>query len=274
MNLKAIKYGKIQIMTEINSKAGGSKIGQFSERYLRQLPLLGEEGQFKLAAASVFIAGTGGLGSPVATYLAAAGVGRIVLLDGDTVDTTNLNRQFLHHTADIGREKAQSGVEKLCALNPEIQISAVCERLTEKNVVRLVGECDIIVDALDNDETRRILAEFAVQKGLPYFHAAVSGFSGQFASFYPKEGPCYFCVFSAAESKYENPVFPIVGTTAGIIGSMEAGEVIKYITGKGTSVGQLFIWDGMNNSLNSIDIKKDENCPVCGKQKQNDKRVE
>ena len=254
-------------MTEINSKANGSKIEHFSERYLRQLPLFGEAGQFKLAAASVFIAGAGGLGSPVATYLAAAGVGRIVLLDSDTVDTTNLNRQFLHCTADIGREKAQSGVEKLNALNPEIQVSAVCERLTKENVVTLVGNCDIIVDVLDNDETRRILAEFAVQKGLPYFHAAVSGFSGQFASFYPKEGPCYFCVFSADESKENNPVFPIVGATAGIVGSMEAGEVIKYITGKHKSVGQLFIWDGLNNSLNSIDVEKDDNCPVCGKQK-------
>jgi Dinucleotide-utilizing enzymes involved in molybdopterin and thiamine biosynthesis family 2 len=254
-------------MTEINSKADESKIGQFSNRYLRQLPLFGEEGQFKLATTSVFIAGAGGLGSPVATYLAAAGVGRIVLLDGDTVDTTNLNRQFLHCTADIGREKAQSGVEKLSALNPEIQVSAVCERLTKENVAALIGDCNIIVDALDNDETRLILAEFAVQNGLPYFHAAVSGFSGQFAAFYPNEGPCYFCVFSADESKEKKTAFPIVGATAGIVGSMEAGEVIKYITGKGKSVGKLFIWDGLNNSLNSIDIEKDENCPVCGKQK-------
>jgi Dinucleotide-utilizing enzymes involved in molybdopterin and thiamine biosynthesis family 2 len=220
-----------------------------------------------LASTSVFIAGAGGLGSPAATYLAAAGVGRIVLLDSDTVDTTNLNRQFLHHTADVGREKAKSGAEKLSALNPEIQISAICERMTRENVAALVGNCDVIVDALDNDETRCILAEFAVQKGLPYFHAAVSGFSGQFASFYPNEGPCYFCVFSADESKEKKPVFPIVGATAGIIGSMEAGEVIKYITEKGKAVGKLFIWDGLTGSLNSIDIEKDESCPVCGRQK-------
>ena len=253
-------------MTEINSKVGGSKIRQFSERYLRQLPLFGEKGQSELAAASIFIAGAGGLSSPAATYLAAAGVGRIVLLDCDTVEATNLNRQFLHHTADIGREKAKSGADKLSAFNPEIQISIVCKRLTKENVANLVGDCDLIVDALDNDETRRILAEFAVQNGLPYFHAAVSGFSGQFASFYPNEGPCYFCVFSADESKEKKPVFPIVGATAGIVGSMEAGEVIKYITGKGKSVGQLFIWDGLNNSLNSIDVEKDEKCPVCSKQ--------
>ena len=253
-------------MTEINSKADESKIGQFSERYLRQLPLFGEAGQSKLATASVFIAGAGGLGSPVATYLAAAGVGRIVLLDCDMVEATNLNRQFLHHAADIGLEKAKSGTAKLSAFNPEIQISAVCERLTKENVIDLIGDCDIIVDALDNDETRRILAEFAVQNGLPYFHAAVSGFSGQFASFYPNEGPCYFCVFSADESKEKKPPFLIVGATAGIVGSMEAGEVIKYITGKSKSVGKLFIWDGLNNSLNSIEVEKDEKCPVCSKQ--------
>jgi len=254
-------------MTDINSKTDGCKAGTDSGRYSRQLPLFGEAGQSKLAATSVFIAGTGGLGSPVATYLAAAGVGRIILLDSDTVEATNLNRQFLHHAADIGRAKAKSGADKLSAFNPDIQISAVCEWLTEKNVAALVGDCDIIVDALDNDETRCILAEFAVQKGLPYFHAAVSGFSGQFASFYPNEGPCYFCVFSADESKEKKPVFPIIGATAGIVGSMEAGEVIKYITEKSKSVGQLFIWDGLNNTLNSIDVEKDEKCPVCGKQK-------
>ena len=254
-------------MTELNSKADGCKTGLFSERYSRQLPLLGRDGQSKLAAASVFIAGAGGLGSPVATYLAAAGVGRIILLDCDTVDATNLNRQFLHHAADIGRDKAKSGADKLSAFNPEIQISAVCERLTRKNVAALVGNCDVIVDALDNDETRCILAEFAVQKGMPYFHAAVSGFSGQFASFYPNEGPCYFCVFPETESGEEKPVFPIIGATAGVIGSMEAGEVIKYITGNGKAVGKLFIWDGPNNSLDSIDVEKDEKCPVCGKQK-------
>ena len=254
-------------MGEQNSKMDGFNSNHFSDRYLRQLPLFGEVGQSKLASVSVFIAGAGGLGSPLATYLAAAGVGRIVLLDCDTVDATNLNRQFLHHEADIGRKKAKSGADKLSAFNPNVQISAVCERLTKENIAALVGNCNLIVDALDNDETRCILAKFAVQKGLPYFHAAVSGFSGQFASFYPNEGPCYFCVFSEVEADNKKPAFPIVGAIAGIIGSMEAGEVIKYITGKSKSVGKLFIWDGLNNSLNSIDIEKDENCPVCGKQK-------
>ncbi|WNY28656.1 Molybdopterin-synthase adenylyltransferase [Methanimicrococcus stummii] len=240
-------------------------------RYDRQLPLFGREGQEKLANASVFIAGAGGLGSPVATYLAAAGVGKIVLLDCDTVEKTNLNRQFLHRDADVGRQKAESGAEKLKAMNPEIQVNSVCDLLTAENVENLIGGCQIIVDALDNDKTRRLLAAFAVRTGRPYFHAAVSGFRGQFASFYPKDGPCYFCAFPEAEDENESneseqPVFPIVGATAGIIGSMQANEIIKYITNAGKKqVGRLFIWDGLSNSFDVIEIEKDAECAVCCK---------
>ncbi|MCL2142503.1 MAG: HesA/MoeB/ThiF family protein, partial [Methanimicrococcus sp.] len=125
------------------------------ERYTRQLPLIGEEGQKKLSQASVFIAGAGGLGSPVATYLAAAGVGHITLLDSDVVDETNLNRQFLHGSKDTGRNKTTSGAEKLRALNPEIEIIEKAEKLTAENVSDLVGDCQIIADALDNNETRQ-----------------------------------------------------------------------------------------------------------------------
>ncbi|MDR2943926.1 MAG: HesA/MoeB/ThiF family protein [Methanosarcinales archaeon] len=241
-----------------------------SERYDRQLPLFGTSGQNKLAAASVFIAGAGGLGSPVATYLAAAGVGRIILLDCDTVEKTNLNRQFLHREADIGRPKAESGAEKLRLLNPEIQAEAVCGLLTEENIEKMAGDCQIIVDALDNDKTRRILAAFAVRTKKPYFHAAVSGFRGQFASFHPEDGPCYFCMFSKTESEEskisENQTVPIVGATAGVVGSMQANEIIKYITGAGKEhSGKLFIWDGVSNTLDFIEIEKDEDCEICSK---------
>ncbi|WNY22857.1 Sulfur carrier protein ThiS adenylyltransferase [Methanimicrococcus hongohii] len=252
-------------------------------RYDRQLPLFGRAGQQKLADASVFIAGAGGLGSPVATYLAAAGIGKIVLLDCDVVDKTNLNRQFLHREEDIGRKKADSGAEKLKSMNPEIQVYSVCNRLTEENIKELVGDCQIIVDALDNDQTRRILAAFAVQTKRPYFHAAVSGFQGQFASFYPEEGPCYFCAFPETEDEEKDDekdeekdetnmngnkkiIFPIVGATAGIIGSMQANEIIKYITNAGKrNVGKLFIWDGFNNNFETIEIEKEQDCQCCGK---------
>lgn len=243
-------------------------------RYDRQLPLFGRAGQQKLAEASVFIAGTGGLGSPVATYLAAAGVGKIVLLDCDTVEKTNLNRQFLHHEADIGRRKADSGAEKLRLMNPEIQTRSVCELLTEENIGELVGDCRIIVDALDNDRTRRILAAFAVRTKRPYFHAAVSGFRGQVASFYPEDGPCYFCAFPEKEEAEdsEKPVFPIVGATAGIIGSMQANEIIKYITGAGKKqVGKLFIWDGLADTFDFIEIEKEADCGICGKNEKHER---
>jgi len=236
------------------------------KRYQRQLPLFGEDGQKKIGEASVFIAGAGGLGSPVATYLAAAGVGKIVLLDCDIVEETNLNRQFLHFSADIGRKKAESGADKLSKMNPEISVKAVCSQLTEENVEELVGDCRIIVDALDNNKTRRILAAFAVETNRPYFHAAVSGFGGHFASFYPNGDACYFCAFPEAEEETEKSKFPIIGATAGIIGSMEANEVIKYITeDENKQTGKLFIWDGRTNSFNTIEIEKDENCPICRK---------
>ncbi|MDL2261216.1 HesA/MoeB/ThiF family protein [Methanimicrococcus sp. OttesenSCG-928-J09] len=270
-------------MTQPTSKCDCSKSA--AGRYERQLPLFGIEGQQKLAEASVFIAGTGGLGSPVATYLAAAGVGKIVLLDCDSVDVTNLNRQFLHRESDVGRKKAESGSEKLKEMNSEILVESVCGLLNEENVKEIIGDCQIIVDALDNDKTRRILAAFAKQTKRPYFHAAVSGFQGQFAAFYPEIGPCYFCAFPEDEDDFEEnentsetrnsekkkPVFPIVGATAGIIGSMEANEIIKYITGAGKiQVGKLFIWDGLSCIFDVIDIESDENCSVCGKNNKND----
>jgi len=234
-----------------------------SGRYDRQLPIFGEAGQRRLAETSVFIAGTGGLGSPVATYLAAVGVGRIVLMDCDRVEVTNLNRQFLHHTSDIGRKKAESGRDKLKSFNSEIEVAAVCEKLMRENVAELVGDCRIIVDALDNNETRRILAEYAITTKRPYFHAAVSGYSGQFASFYPEEGPCYFCVFSETEEE-KNITFPIIGATAGIVGSMQANEIIKYITDTGSRhVGKLFIWDGLTDTLDMIETERNDKCPFC-----------
>ncbi|WNY24938.1 HesA/MoeB/ThiF family protein [Methanolapillus millepedarum] len=248
-----------------------------TQRYSRQLPLFGESGQKALSKATVFVAGAGGLGSPVATYLAAAGVGKIILLDFDAVDETNLNRQFLHHEKDIGRQKAISGSEKLSSQNPYVTTLPVCEKLTPENVAELAEGAGIIVDALDNDETRRILAEFAYRNELPYFHAGVYGFSGQVAVFLPG-GPCFFCAFPAPENKdlsckiSKTEKFPISGSVCGVIGSLEANEVIKYITKKGELLSEkLLIWDGLSNSFDVIELEKDENCPVCGKCKNGEK---
>ncbi|WNY26702.1 Molybdopterin-synthase adenylyltransferase [Methanolapillus ohkumae] len=272
-----------------------------SKKYFRQNSLLSDAGQQALQNSRVFIAGAGGLGSPVATYLVAAGVGQITLLDFDAVDATNLNRQFLHHEKDIGKNKAFSGKEKLSSQNPDILILPVTEKLTANNVADLVNNSEIIVDALDNDETRQILAKFAHDRKIPYFHAAVYGFSGQVSVFLPGGGPCFFCAFpesellpepllesslksvsdsdsgsnidsgsnfnSGSNSKCETAEkFPIVGSVCGVVGSMEANEVIKYITQKGElATGKLLIWDGLINSLDILEIPKEENCPVCGK---------
>ena len=235
------------------------------ERYRRQMPLIGEEGQKKLSQASVFIAGVGGLGSPVAMYLAAAGVGHITLLDSDVVDETNLNRQFLHGSKDTGREKVKSAAEKLRLFNPNIVVTEKAKRLTADNVSDVVGDCQIIADALDNNETRQILARFAQETNRPIFHGAVSGWYGQFAAFLPKSGSCYFCAFPEDEKKINAEPFPIIGTTAGVLGTIEANAIVKYIVGKPVECNCLFVWDGITNSLDKIEILKDENCPVCKK---------
>jgi len=268
-----------------------------SDRYFRQLPLIGKEGQKKLSDAKVFIAGAGGLGSPVATYLAAAGVGQIILADMDTVSPSNLNRQFLHRTADNGRLKALSGAEKLSALNPEIRIIPVTGKITQESVAEMTGDCRIIIDALDNTETRAVLAYHAYRNGLAYFHAGVSGFGGQISSILPgNENPCLFCLYpemadhliadapasgkkddkesetgsetgseTESETEIEKPApFPIMGATAGIIGSLEALEVIKYITGCGQVLcGKLLIWDGLSDTTDIIEYEKNDECPVC-----------
>ena len=238
-------------------------------RYARQAVLVGEDGQNALKRAKVFVAGAGGLGSPAATYLAAAGVGTIILLDKDTADMTNLNRQFLHHEKDIGREKAVSGAEKLAAFNPDVRIVPLTASLTAENVSELAGACDLIVDALDNNETRAILARYAVDCGIPYFHAAVFGFGGQLSSFLPgKENPCPFCLFpeladAQEQIKPADEKTPIIGAAAGAVGSMEALEVIKYLTGKNVLCGKLLIWDGLMQTADIIEYGKNGDCPVC-----------
>jgi molybdopterin/thiamine biosynthesis adenylyltransferase len=232
------------------------------ERYKRQLLLFGDEGQERLKKAHIFIAGAGGLGSPVSLYLAVAGIGTITIVDMDTVDQTNLNRQILHFDRDIGRKKAVSAEEKLTAINPDIRINAIATRIDETSAVRLVGNADGIVDAMDNYPTRYLLNDMAIKKNIPLFHGAIRGFYGQATTIIPGKTPCLKCIFPKAPPK---EVFPVVGVTPGVIGTVQATEVIKYFLGSGDLLtNRLFIWDGMAGRAEEIYAERIPSCPACG----------
>lgn len=232
------------------------------ERYRRQMLLFGDEGQEQLKKAHVFIAGAGGLGSPVSLYLAVAGIGTITIVDMDVVDQTNLNRQILHFDRDIGKKKTVSAEEKLTAINPDITIHAIDTRIDETNASRLVGNADGIVDAMDNYPTRYLLNDVAIKKKIPLFHGAIRGFYGQATTIIPGKTPCLKCIFPRAPPK---EVFPVVGATPGVIGAVQATEVIKYLLGSGDLLtGRLFIWDGLLARAEEIAAERIPSCPACG----------
>jgi adenylyltransferase/sulfurtransferase len=232
------------------------------ERYKRQMMLFGVEGQERLKKAHIFIAGAGGLGSPVSIYLAVAGVGMITIVDMDVVDQTNLNRQILHFDRDIGRKKTISAEEKLRELNPDITVNAIDVKIDESNATKLVGRADGIVDAMDNYPTRYLLNDVAIAKQIPFFHGGIRGFYGQATTIIPGTTPCLKCIFPKAPPK---EVFPVVGVTPGIIGTIQANEVIKYLTGSGGLLtNRLFIWDGMQAQAEEICVERNPACVACG----------
>jgi molybdopterin/thiamine biosynthesis adenylyltransferase len=232
------------------------------EKYSRQILLFGEEGQERLKNARVLVAGAGGLGSPVSTYLAIAGVGKIIIADFDSVEASNLNRQFLHHEKDIGRLKVESAKEKLLSMNPDIKVETIAEMLTESNLDVLVPECDVIVDALDNLETRHMLNRLAIKRRVPLIHGAVTGYDGQVTTIIPGKTPCFYCIFPRISRK---EVFPVLGATPGVIGSIQANEAIKFLTGQGKLLeGRLLFWSGLSGNFAEISLSKLNNCPICG----------
>lgn len=231
------------------------------KRYARQIPLIGREGQARLADATVYIAGAGGLASPVATYLALAGVGELIMVDDDVVQESNLNRQFLHATRNIGKKKVYSAAEKLSALNPDLTITACPERITRENSLNLAADADIIVDATDNFDTRYLLNETAIHLDIPLVHGAVEGFSGQMTMIIPGNTPCLSCLFRHPPPQQQTQV---LGATAGVIGSMQSLEVIKYLTGSDQLMtGRLLIWDGLSGRIDYLAISPRTDCPVC-----------
>lgn len=231
------------------------------QRYRRQLiiPDWGEKGQEKLKQAKVVMAGAGGLGSVVLTYLAVAGVGSIRIIDNDEVDLSNLNRQILHTDGNIGKAKVDSARERLQALNPDIEIEIISNAITEQNVSEMV-EDRLIIDALDNLEARLLLNKAALKANLPLFHGAVYGFEGRATTLIPGKTPCLRCLYKGSLSGE----IPVVGATPGVIGCIQATEVIKYILGLGELLtNRLLAYDGLNMSFSEVRLKRDPNCEEC-----------
>jgi len=234
------------------------------ERYDRQISIkgFGEEGQAKLKQAKVFIAGAGGLGSVTTTYLVAAGVGVIRVVDHDKVELSNLNRQVLHWDEDIGKKKVDSAAEKLKRLNPTVKVEAIEEMITEANISQLISGFDLIVDAMDNLPARYLLNKVAIERNIPLFHGAVHGFEGRAMTIIPGETACLRCVYRGAivEGK-----FPVIGVTPGVIGCIQATEAIKYIVGIGQLLtNRLLVYDGLNMKFAEFKVKRDQNCEHCG----------
>lgn len=235
------------------------------ERYSRQviIPGFGEAGQLKLKNSRVVVAGLGGLGSPAALYLVAAGVGHLTILDAQRVELSNLNRQVLHWQADVGRSKAKSAAEKLSALNPDAKIHSRVERLTSKNIGELLKDTDVVLDGMDNYPARYLINEACVRSRTPFVHGAVEGFIGQLSTILPGEGPCLKCIIPKEPPK--KPVFPVFGATPGVIGCLEAMEAIKLITGVGEPlVGRMVIFNGKDMKFDEMVVKRNPKCTVCG----------
>ena len=239
-------------------------------RYSRHLliPEVGLEGQRKLKNSSALIVGTGGLGSPVSLYMAAAGVGRIGLVDYDVVDSSNLQRQIIHGTSTIGKLKVESAKSKLLDLNPDIQVDVYNEPYTSENAMRIAKDYDIILDGTDNFPTRYLTNDVAVFLGKPNVYASIFRFDGQVSVFYAKEGPCYRCLFPEPPPPGLVPSCAeggVLGILPGTIGTLQATEALKVLLGIGDPmIGRLLLYNALDMSFDFVKLKKNPKCRVCG----------
>ena len=234
------------------------------ERYDRQIMIgeIGQEGQEKLKRSRVVIAGAGGLGSLIAVYLTAAGIGMIRMIDHDQVALSNLNRQILHWEEDIGRNKVDSARKKLRSLNSGVEIEGITEIITEGNASELVNGCDVIVDAMDNLPTRYILNRCAIGKKIPFVHGAVGSFEGRVMTIIPGETACLGCMDRGPVPEEK---FPVIGVAPAVIGSIQATEVIKYLLGIGKLLtNRLLVYDGLKVTFSEFKLNKNPNCDHCG----------
>ena len=237
------------------------------ERYARHLALqeIGEQGQEKLLQAKVLVIGAGGLGSPVAFYLAAAGIGTIGLMDGDKVDLSNLQRQILHTTSSIGQEKVRSAEERLHNLDPDIQLTLYPFRFTAENAPEILADYDFVIDATDNFDSKFLIARACHNAEKPYSHAGIREFHGQTMTVHPGKTACYQCVFH--EEGVPNPATPKgpLGALPGLIGTIQATEAIKHILSIGTPlVNRLLTCDALSMTIRKVSIQPDPYCPICG----------
>ncbi len=239
-------------------------------RYSRHLliPEVGLAGQRKLKGASALVIGTGGLGSPVALYLAAAGVGRIGLVDYDVVDASNLQRQVIHATSGLGRSKVESARARLLDLNPDIEVEVYNEPFTSENAMRIAEPYDILVDGTDNFPTRYLTNDVSVFLGKPNVYASIYRFDGQVSVFYAKEGPCYRCLFPAPPPAGLVPSCAeggVLGVLPGTIGTIQATEALKVLLGIGQPlIGKLLLYNALDMSFDFVKLKKNPKCRVCG----------
>ena len=241
------------------------------ERYSRHIliPEIGESGQRKLLDARVLLLGAGGLGSPTALYLAAAGVGTLGIVDGDVVDLSNLQRQVIHTTQRIGTPKVESAAETIHALNPDIEVVPYQTRLDASNIMEIIAGWDIVVDGVDNFPTRYLLNDASVRLRIPVVSASILGFDGQLSIFKPYDGPCYRCLFPVpppAELAPSCGANGVLGVLPGTMGLLQATEVIKLIVGAGEpAIGRLLLYDALAATLSEVKVRRDPECPVCSR---------
>lgn len=241
-----------------------------SKRYSRHLliPEVGEQGQLKLLDSRVLLLGAGGLGSPAAYYLAAAGVGTIGIIDADVVEESNLQRQILHNTQRLGQYKAESAREAIEALNPDVKVVTYLERLDETNVARIIADYDVILDGTDNFPTRYLLNDAALIANKPVVHGSVFRFEGQLTVFKPYDGPCYRCLYPEPPPMALAPSCSeagVLGVLPGVIGMLQAVETLKLLLDLGDPlVGRLMTYDALVGEFNELSLYRDPNCPACG----------
>jgi molybdopterin/thiamine biosynthesis adenylyltransferase/rhodanese-related sulfurtransferase len=241
------------------------------ERYSRHLllPEVGIEGQQKLLDAKVLLLGAGGLGSPTALYLAAAGVGTLGIVDDDAVDLSNLQRQVIHSTDRIGTPKVDSAEETIKALNPDVNVQKYAVRLGAENIMDILPDYDIVVDGLDNFPTRYLLNDASVRLQIPVVSAAILGFEGQLSVFKPYDGPCYRCLFPVpppAELAPSCGANGVLGVLPGTMGLLQATEVIKLILGEGEPlIGRLLMYDALSARVTEVKVRRDPKCPICSR---------
>jgi adenylyltransferase/sulfurtransferase len=234
------------------------------ERYDRQMriPGFGIEGQRKLKSARVLVAGLGGLGCPASMYLAAAGIGKLVLVDREKVELSNLNRQILYWSSDVGRPKAEVVAEKLARLNPNVDVEALALEINEDNVRELVKKVDVVVDGMDNYKARFLINEACVAYGKPFVHAAIYGLEGQLFTVLPGKGPCLRCIIPSQPP--EQDIVPVLGATPGVMAALEVMEVVKLVVGLGRPcVDKLLVFDGHEMKFHEIRVEPSPKCPVC-----------